>query len=53
MFRNNALKLKFKPTDGSKVLVVGKISVYEATGQLSDLCYRYAGRWGREPLFRV
>lgn len=32
MFRNNALKLKFKPTDGSKVLVVGKISVYEATG---------------------
>ena len=32
MFRNNALKLKFKPTDGSKVLVVGKVSVYEATG---------------------
>lgn len=32
MFSYNALKLKFKPVDGMKVLVKGKISVYEATG---------------------
>ena len=32
MFSYNALRLKFKPVDGMKVLVKGKISVYEATG---------------------
>ena len=32
MFKNNAQNLKFQPKDGSKVLVTGKISVYEATG---------------------
>ncbi len=32
MFSYQALKLKFNPVDGMKVLVVGKISVYEATG---------------------
>ena len=32
MFSYNALKLKFKPVDGMKVLVKGKISIYEATG---------------------
>lgn len=32
MFKNNALKLKFKPVDGSKVLVIGRIGVYEANG---------------------
>lgn len=32
MFKNNALKLDFKPTDGTKVLIAGRISVYEATG---------------------
>ncbi|MGE5455516.1 MAG: exodeoxyribonuclease VII large subunit [Ignavibacteriales bacterium] len=32
MFSSNASKLNFKPTDGLKVLVVGRISVYEATG---------------------
>lgn len=32
MFKNNASKLNFVPTDGSKVLVTGKIGVYEATG---------------------
>ena len=32
MFQGNASKLKFEPVDGSKVLVIGKISVYEATG---------------------
>ena len=32
MFANNASKIKFVPTDGMKVLVSGKISVYEATG---------------------
>lgn len=32
MFRNNALKLKFTPVDGSKVLVIGRIGVYEASG---------------------
>lgn len=32
MFSRNAEKLLFKPTDGSKVLVTGRISVYEATG---------------------
>ena len=32
MFRNNALKLKFTPVDGSKVLVIGRIGVYEANG---------------------
>ncbi len=32
MFSDNAKKLKFHPQDGSKVLLVGRISVYEATG---------------------
>src|SRR5574344_3101658 len=32
MFNNNALKLKFNPQDGNKVLISGRISVYEATG---------------------
>ena len=32
MFRNNAMKIKFNPTDGIKVLVIGRINVYEANG---------------------
>ncbi len=32
MFSSSASKLKFVPTDGMKVLVTGKVSVYEATG---------------------
>lgn len=32
MFNFNAKKLNFKPQEGSKVLVVGKISVFEQTG---------------------
>ena len=32
MFSANAKNLNFTPTDGTKVLVVGRISVYEATG---------------------
>ncbi len=32
MFRSNASKVLFKPTDGMKVLVTGRISVYEAMG---------------------
>ena len=32
MFRNNAMKIKFNPTDGTKVLVIGRIYVYEANG---------------------
>lgn len=32
MFNGNARKLNFNPTDGTKVLITGRISVYEATG---------------------
>ena len=32
MFSYNVSRLKFKPIDGMKVLVKGKISIYEATG---------------------
>ena len=32
MFRSNAGKISFKPSDGMKVLVSGRISVYEASG---------------------
>ena len=32
MFSRSAAKLNFKPVDGTKVLVVGRIGVYEATG---------------------
>jgi len=32
MFASNASRIKFTPTDGMKVLVSGKISVYESTG---------------------
>ncbi len=32
MFSRNALKLDFKPEDGTKVLITGRISIYEATG---------------------
>lgn len=32
MFRTNAQKINFVPTEGMKVLVTGRISIYEATG---------------------
>ena len=32
MFSTNAKKISFSPSEGMKVLVVGRISVYEATG---------------------
>ena len=32
MFRSNASKVLFKPSDGMKVLVTGRVSVYEAMG---------------------
>ena len=32
MFQSNASKLKFLPEDGMKIMVTGRISVYEATG---------------------
>ena len=32
MFSSNAKKLLFKPVDGSKILVTGRIAIYEATG---------------------
>ncbi len=32
MFQSSACKLKFMPSDGMKVLVSGRVSVYEATG---------------------
>lgn len=32
MFATNASKLKFNPIDGTKVLIIGKVSVYESTG---------------------
>ena len=32
MFSRSASKLDFKPMDGTKVLIAGRISVYEATG---------------------
>lgn len=32
MFASNASKLKFLPEDGMKIMVTGRISVYEATG---------------------
>lgn len=32
MFRRNADKLNFNPIDGTKVLIAGRVSVYEATG---------------------
>ncbi len=33
MFQYSASKLNFTPVDGMKVLVTGKVSIYEATGQ--------------------
>ena len=32
MFRNNASKIDFTPIDGTNVLVIGRISAYEASG---------------------
>ena len=32
MFRSNASKVLFKPSDGMKILVTGRISIYEAMG---------------------
>ena len=32
MFRSNASKVLFKPVDGMKVLVTGRVSIYEAMG---------------------
>ena len=32
MFKTSALKLNFTPIDGMKVLVMGRVSIYEATG---------------------
>lgn len=33
MFRSNASRIKFMPEDGMKVIVRGRVSVYEASGQ--------------------
>jgi len=33
MFRSEAARLKFQPKDGTKVLVAGRVSVYERRGQ--------------------
>ena len=33
MFADSAKRLKFRPADGMKVIVGGRVSVYEATGQ--------------------
>lgn len=33
MFKGNAIRLKFEPQDGMKVIVRGRVSVFEATGQ--------------------
>ena len=33
MFSSNASRVRFKPTDGMKVIVCGRISLYEASGQ--------------------
>lgn len=33
MFSFNASRIKFKPSDGMKVIVRGRVSLYEATGQ--------------------
>ena len=32
MFHSNTIKLKFMPQDGMKVMVTGRITIYEATG---------------------
>lgn len=32
MFSSNAKKLNFKPVDGSKVLIQGRVSIYESSG---------------------
>lgn len=33
MFRNNAARLKFEPFDGMNVIIRGRVSVFETTGQ--------------------
>ena len=33
MFAGNARNLKFRPTDGTKVICRGRVAVYEPTGQ--------------------
>ena len=37
MFSSNTKKIKFMPQDGMKVLVTGKISVFEANGRISNI----------------
>jgi exodeoxyribonuclease VII large subunit len=38
MFRSTVRYLKFKPTDGLRVVARGKISIYEAKGQYQIVC---------------
>lgn len=40
MFRSSAQSLDFKPADGMKVLVKGRISLYEKSGQYQIYCTR-------------
>ena len=40
MFRSSAQSLDFKPADGMKVLVKGRISLYEKSGQYQVYCTR-------------
>ena len=38
LFRNDAVKLKFKPVDGKKVKVSGRITVYSQRGNYQIIC---------------
>ena len=42
MFAQHARRLRFVPENGMKVLVRGRISIYEAGGQYQILCRGYA-----------
>jgi len=45
MFRSSAQHVNFNVQNGSNVLILGKVGVYEVSRRISSLCFSYGRRW--------
>jgi len=47
MFKGQAMRLRFKPVDGTAVVVTAKASLYDRDGKIPALCVIHERRWHR------